>query len=170
MSVYNNEQIDIDDLRTKITGIVLSGGTGDPYEPLNLTANFVVLQNLEVPTMGICLGHEILAAFYAGLISPLPQYQDKEETITLHDPKDPLFKDISDPCVLLQEKHHSHVSRIPQDFVCLGSSEICPFEIIRHKDKPLYGFQSHPEILQNKNAQKIMENFLDLCKIPVSFS
>ena len=33
----------------KIEGIILSGGKGSPYEPLNLTTNFVALMNFDVP-------------------------------------------------------------------------------------------------------------------------
>jgi GMP synthase (glutamine-hydrolysing) len=32
-----------------VDGIILSGGKGSPYEPLNLTADFVALMNYDVP-------------------------------------------------------------------------------------------------------------------------
>lgn len=47
--------------KSEVTALILSGGRGNPYEPLNLTANFVALMNFDVPTLGFCLGHEILA-------------------------------------------------------------------------------------------------------------
>ena len=50
--------------KAKINGIILSGGRGNPFEPLNLTSNFIALMNFDVPILGICLGHEILAVAY----------------------------------------------------------------------------------------------------------
>lgn len=49
----HNEQLSIPKHK-KVKGIVLSGGRGNPYEPLNLTANFVALMNFDVPILGFC--------------------------------------------------------------------------------------------------------------------
>ena len=61
--------------KTQIRGIILSGGRGNPYEPLNLTSNYIALMNFDVPVLGFCLGHEILAVAHRGRIkrsSPSP--------------------------------------------------------------------------------------------------
>lgn len=57
--------------KAEIQGIILSGGRGSPYEPLNLTADFISLMNFDVPIMGLCLGYEILVAAYRGRIKTL---------------------------------------------------------------------------------------------------
>ena len=36
--------------KSKIKGIILSGGKGNPYEPLNLTSNFVAMLILMCPS------------------------------------------------------------------------------------------------------------------------
>jgi len=46
--IDHNEPLNIKP-EEKVEGIILSGGKGSPYEPLNLTADFVALMNFDVP-------------------------------------------------------------------------------------------------------------------------
>ncbi len=130
--------------KTKIKGIILSGGKGNPYEPLNLTANFVALMNFNVPVLGFCLGHEIIAVAYRGRIKKLAEYHGKKEIVTIVKPEDPIFNGINKEEVTLVKRHSYYVSELPENFDSLGVSDTCSTEIIKHKNKPIYGFQSHP--------------------------
>ncbi len=147
-----------------IQGIILSGGKGNPYEPLNLTTNFVALMNWNVPVLGFCLGHEIIAVAHGGRIKKLPEYHNTKELITLTHTEDPLFDGLEKSELLLQKKHHFHVSELPPHFMALGYSDTTPYEIIRHTEKPIYGFQSHPEVY-SKDGLLMIQNFLRICKI-----
>src|SRR5210317_128767 len=80
--------------KTQIDGIILSGGKGNPFEPLNLTANFVAMMNFQVPILGFCLGHEILAVGYRGRIKRLHEYHSKKEEIRILVKEDPIFDGI----------------------------------------------------------------------------
>ena len=150
--------------RRKISGLILSGGKGNPYEPLNLTANYVALMNFNLPTIGFCLGHEILAVLHMGRIKKLSEYQNKREKITITSLNDPIFEGIESEEIFLREKHNYHVYQLPKNFIRLGYSELCPNEIIRHKTKPVYGFQSHPEVSKPYGIQ-ILNNFLKICNL-----
>lgn len=150
-----------------VQGIILSGGKGNPYTPLNLTADFIALMQFDVPILGFCLGHEIIAVAYGGRIKRLPEYQNKRECVRIHKLSDPLFRGITEDEIYLKEKHQFHVHKLPEAFDVLGSSEVCPHEIIKHKEKPIYGFQSHPEV-SGTVGLKIVENFLTLCGIGVN--
>lgn len=150
--------------KAEIKGIILSGGKGNPYTPLNLTTNFVALMNWDVPILGFCLGHEILAVAYGCQIRKLAKYQNKKENITITKPEDPIFEDLNTTKVKLQKKHSFHVSHLSKDFEVLGESKICPHEIIKHKEKSIYGFQSHPEVLSEEGLL-IVKNFLKICNL-----
>ncbi len=150
--------------QTIISGIILSGGKGNPYEPLNLTTNFIVLKNFDVPVLGFCLGHEILAAFYRGRIKRLPEAHLKKELITITKPGDPIFKGLKKKEIILQKKHNFYVSALPDSFISLAESDTCKTEIIRHKDKPLYGFQGHPEV-SGEDGIRMVVNFLKICGV-----
>lgn len=162
----HNEQIDFS-IKNEIKGIILSGGPGTPYEPLNLSANYTALNNFNAPIMGICLGHEIISAFFGSKIEKLSEHQKKEEKIMI-DRDDAIFKNLNHE-IFLQVKHYYHIKNLPYNFIKLAHSEICPFEIIKHIEKPIYGFQSHPEIL-NKDGAVIMKNFLEICGIELNFN
>jgi len=151
-------------VKSKIRGIILSGGRGNPYEPLNLTSNFVALMNFDVPVLGFCLGHEILAVAYQGRIKKLPEYHAKKELVTITKPGDPIFDGLDKTGLMLQKKHAFHVAELPDTFESIASSETTQTEIIRHREKPLYGFQSHPEV-SGPDGMKMVENFLKICKI-----
>jgi len=148
--------------KTKVKGIILSGGKGTPYEPLNLTTNFIALMNFDVPVLGFCLGHEIIAAVNMARIKRLPEPQRKKEIITILEPADPIFEGLNKSQISFVKRHTHHVADLPDNFIRLGESESCQNEIIRHKDKPIYGFQSHPEV-SGKEGILIIKNFLKIC-------
>ena len=150
--------------RAKIQGIILSGGRGNPYEPLNLTSNFVALLNFNVPVIGFCLGHEIIAVSYRGRIKKLPEYHNKKEVVTITKPEDPIFEGLDKKEVTLVKRHSFHVAEITPSFEVLATSESTPHEIIKHVKKPIYGFQSHPEV-SGEDGMVMVRNFLKICGI-----
>lgn len=162
--VFDHNQPITLSVKTNIKGIMLSGGRGNPYEPLNLTSNFIALMNFDVPVIGFCLGHEILAVSYLGRVKKCAEYHGKREIITINSPDDPIFAGIDTTELSLIKRHHFHVSELPPSFVSLASSETTPNEIVRHVEKPIYGFQSHPEV-SGKLGIQMIENFLKMCDI-----
>ncbi len=164
--IDHNQPINLS-AKTEIKGLMLSGGRGNPYEPLNLTADFVSLMNFDVPTIGFCLSHEIIAVAHRGRIKKLPEYHQKKIKINITKPDDPIFEGLNSNEVYLTRRHHFHVSDLPPDFICLAESEITPNEIIRHKDKPIYGFQTHPEV-SGKDGLLIVSNFLKMCGFEIN--
>jgi GMP synthase (glutamine-hydrolysing) len=146
----------------KITGIMLSGGRGNPFKPLNLTTNFIALSRFDVPVMGFCLGHEIIAVYYGGQIDKLAGYYTNREPIKMLDPDDAIFSGMNKNTFALARRHSYHVSELPEDFIRLAESKITPNEIIRHNTKPIYGFQGHPEA-SGKTGLQIMKNFFRIC-------
>lgn len=147
-----------------VRGIILSGGKGNPYAPLNLTTDYLALMQFDVPVLGLCLGCEILTVAYGGRIKRLPEYQNHREEIQIIDRDDPIFAGVTDDVIYLREKHQFYVAEIPSTFKTLGRSSVCPHEIIRHKTKPLYGFQSHPEVSGDVGI-RLVQNFFSLCGI-----
>ncbi len=148
----------------EVKGIILSGGKGTPYEPLNLTTNFIALHRFDVPVLGVCLGFEIILVLYGGRIKKHLVKQFKKERINILKPDDEIFNGLGKSEILLQEKHTYYASSLPDEFEILGKSEVCEYEIIKHKEKKIYAFQSHPEVSGN-DGLKIMDNFLKICNL-----
>src|SRR5690606_30585931 len=45
-----------------------------------------------------------------------------------------------------QQGHHDVVLSVPDEFVKLATSDRCPWQAFRHREKPFYGLQFHPEL------------------------
>lgn len=150
--------------KTKIKGIILSGGRGNPYEPLNLSSNFIAMMNFDVPILGFCLGHEIIAVAHRGRLKKLAEYHGKKELVTILNSNDPIFEGVQKSEVYLMKRHAFHVSELPPSFESIASSDTCSNEIIKHKSKPIYGFQSHPEV-SGEDGLQMVKNFLKICNI-----
>ena len=157
----HNEPIPLS-IKKEVKGVILSGGKGNPYEPLNLITNFIVLMNFDVPVLGFCLGHEIIEVSNMGKIKKLLEPQRKKEKITITELGDPIFKGLNKSELYLTRRHRYYVDKLPENFIKIGESNICKNEIIRHKEKYIYGFQAHPEV-SGEDGILIIENFLKIC-------
>ncbi|MCG7923119.1 MAG: gamma-glutamyl-gamma-aminobutyrate hydrolase family protein [Candidatus Thiodiazotropha sp. 'RUGA'] len=157
----HNEQINFSKL-PEISGLMISGGKGNPYEPLNLTTNFVALMNLDVPTIGFCLGHEIIGVAWQAKIKRLRDYQNKKQLVNIDVLDDPIFAGLGKSDFIIQKRHRYHLPAAPLGFVVLAHSDICPVEVIRHFEKPIYGFQGHPEV-SGKDGLLMVNNFIGMC-------
>ena len=58
--------------------------------------------------------------------------------------------------------HVDHLSKIPERFDVIASTEHAPYAIIGHKDKKIYGVQFHPEVYHTLNGSKFLDNFLSI--------
>jgi len=158
----HNEPIPLSIKKEEVKGVILSGGKGTPYDPLNLITNFIVLMNFDVPILGFCLGHEIIAVANMGRIKKLFEHQIKKEEITITELDDPIFKGLNKSKLYFTRSHGYYVDKLPQNFIEIGESNICKNEIIRRKEKSIYGFQAHPEV-SGEDGILIIKNFLKIC-------
>ncbi|NLR90315.1 glutamine amidotransferase-related protein [Flammeovirga agarivorans] len=134
--------------------ILLSKVDNQPYlEKLSF------LRDINVPVFGICFGHQMLGLLDGGKVS-LTTEARAEETIHQLIPEDPIFNGI-DQNALFQEDHCESVS-LPNGFIKLAESNSCDNECMKHKQKPWYGVQFHPEVTEGV-GHLIIKNWLHLC-------
>lgn len=162
----------------EITGVLMTGGDIYAYRSEESESNYYVLKKFDVPMLGLCLGNQIMALAHGGEIEKMPKRQEKVDTVKILDKEDPIFAGIDGDVVLLKKGHKRRVKTTPVDFKVIATSAMNPVEIIRHKDKPIYGIQGHPEKGLDKHGIQILDNFLRMCGeleedkqyIPVSFN
>jgi GMP synthase (glutamine-hydrolysing) len=144
-------------------GIILSGTealftrTADRKEFENL---FAFLPKIEVPTLGICGGHQALAIAYGGEVAKSGRHVDGFRTVELED-KDHLLAGLPAKIRVMQS-HYEEVKRLPPGFVRIARSKDTKNEAMKHEQKPLYGVQFHPERWNEENlaGKRILENFI----------
>lgn len=142
-------------------GLILSGGPSSVYEP---DAPFVPsgLFALGVPILGICYGMQLIAHLHGSQVLPAKEGEYGRATLLIDDPSD-LFFGLGKE-LLVWMSHGDQVLKLPPDFVPIASTENSPFAAIRHKEKPLYAVQFHPEVAHTPKGVEILRNFaLRIC-------
>ncbi len=105
---------------------------------------FVV--DMRRPFLGICLGHQLLAAALGGEVRPARRAEVGIMPIhlTAAGRADPLLRGLPDPLMVLQW-HSAEVHALPANAEVLASSPACRIQAFRY-DPHAYGLQCHVEI------------------------
>jgi GMP synthase-like glutamine amidotransferase len=98
----------------------------------------------EVPTLGVCLGGQMLARAAGGAVGPAPQAEAGFDEIELTEAgqQDPLFTGLSRTLPVYQ--WHSYSFGLPPHGVALASSPVC-LQAFRVGSRA-WGLQWHPEV------------------------
>lgn len=118
--------------------------------------------------LGICYGHQLLCSSFGCKVGSLVEpVIDRFENIHIVE-ADEIFEGFEgSQNTLLAESHYDYVIRDSLEragFVLLADSNRCEVEAVRHKSKPFYGVQFHPERIKIKDetcldGHKVIENF-----------
>jgi GMP synthase (glutamine-hydrolysing) len=145
--------------------LILSGGPASVYEPGAPKCD-PALFDLGVPVLGICYGMQLLCDAMGGLVKPDParEYGRAECRVTATD--EPLFRDVPHTTAVWMS-HGDQVHDAGPDFVPLAVTATCPVAAVRHRTRPLYSLQFHPEVGHTPYGTLILGNFLDrICGNP----
>ncbi|MEP7357172.1 MAG: gamma-glutamyl-gamma-aminobutyrate hydrolase family protein [Anaerolineales bacterium] len=163
-----------------VVALALSGNTSDwvqydfsTFDPLKQ-----IITSGSVPVIGLCGGQQLLAYLYGGDCGPLRKLRPGEPDPADFAPgwfkevgykpvsvvkDDPIFEGLGTEPVFF-ESHYWQVSRVPQDFETLASTENCKVQVFRHKQLPVYGTQVHPEVnsAEHRDGRKLIGNFFKI--------
>ena len=151
-----------DIVKENIDGLVLSGGTPRIGFDDDLGKSGDYLEKADFPILGICAGHQFMGRFFGGEVteSSAPEFGKVELTIIK---KDALFEEVPVKSIVW-ESHNDEVSELPESFEMLAFSENCKIQAMRHKNKPVYGVQFHPEVEHTEYGEQIFKNFVKICE------
>lgn len=143
-------------------GIILSGGPYSVYEDDERLGDYAAILEIDVPILGICLGHQLIAHHFGGSVvtGTSGEYAEVELTITDHDV---LFAGLPNH-IKAWESHRDECTMAPPGFKVLAESAICPVEAMRHPEKSIFGVQFHPEVEHTPEGPRILQNFVGLCE------
>lgn len=149
--------------RENVDGLVLSGGAPRMGLQSELGNCGEYLQEADFPILGICAGHQFMARFFGGEVHPskVPEFGKIELSIIKND--EPLFRGVPETSVVW-ESHNDEVTQLPQSFERLAESENCKIQAMKHREKPFYGLQFHPEVEHTEYGEQIFKNFVNICK------
>ncbi|UCE80608.1 MAG: GMP synthase subunit A [Methanobacteriota archaeon] len=143
-------------------GLVLSGGSpraGLDGEAMGFCGKY--LDELDIPILGICAGHQYMAIHLGGKAGPSATPEFGKTLITVVD-EDDLFKGLP-TSFIAWESHNDEVIELPPGFRLLAKSDTCPVQAMKHESRKLYGLQFHPEVEHTDNGYDIFQAFIDVC-------
>ncbi len=142
-------------------GIIFTGGPASVYEDGAPKFNPELL-DMGVPILGICYGMQIACQSLGAEISPATNREFGRATLEVLD-QGGLLKNVPAQTSVWMS-HGDQLKDIGGDFVSLARTPNCPFAAVRHKTKPFFGVQFHPEVTHTPHGSEIFENFLyDIC-------
>jgi GMP synthase (glutamine-hydrolysing) len=156
------EEIKLLNEKFNVKGLIFSGGPASVYEANAPKPNHQIL-NLEMPILGLCYGHQLIAKMVEGKVAPAKQKEYGIAYVTVDKPLGVLKGLNRKERVWMS--HGDTVFALPSDFEVLAHTENCPVAAFKHKEKPIYGLQWHPEVIHTKNGMQMLRNFVfEVCK------
>jgi len=149
--------------KLKPKGIILSGGPSSVYEP-NAPKCDPRIFDLGVPVLGICYGMQLGAQILGGQVKPARAREFGRAKLTVIAPSEPFVHGLPRETTVWMS-HGDQVYDLPPDFVPLATTPTCPYAAARHRTRPFYGVQFHPEVTHTPRGEQIFQNFLyEVCK------
>ena len=160
--VVRNDAIGVNEIRRLRPGaVVLSPG---PCTPREAGASLGIVRELcaEVPILGVCLGHQVIAEALGGKVvrAPLPVHGQASQI--MHDATG-LFAGVPSP--LRVGRYHSLVvepNSLPAELRPTAWTDDGVLMALEHTRYPVYGVQFHPESILTECGYHLLTNFLEL--------
>jgi anthranilate synthase/aminodeoxychorismate synthase-like glutamine amidotransferase len=160
-------------LEPELLGLVLSPGPGRPEDagicPAALRALDAVGSPL--PVLGVCLGHQVMAQVYGAEVvraaRPIHgEIWDVLPAAGMVGEADPLWLGVEAP--LRATRYHSLVvapASLPECLEATAHTAGGEIMALRHRTRPRWGVQFHPESIGCPGGPLLLRNFLRLCGV-----
>jgi GMP synthase (glutamine-hydrolysing) len=148
------------ELRPK--GLIFSGGPASVYEPGAPKCD-PKLFDLGVPVLGICYGMQLACHTLGGQVGGGAHTREYgRATLNVTDPNT-IFRGYPAESTVWMS-HGDQVQTVEGDFLPLAATDTCPVAAVKHRSRPVFGIQFHPEVSHTPHGGLILQNFLrDVC-------
>ncbi|MGW7002556.1 aminodeoxychorismate synthase component I [Streptomyces sp. NPDC054933] len=137
--------------------VVISPGPGNPGRGGDFGICGEVLERGELPMLGVCLGHQGLALFHGGQVVRAPQPYHGRVSPVVHTQTE-LFAGIPSPFEVVRY-HSLAVDELPGVLEATAWTPDGILMAIRHRERPLWGMQFHPESIGSAHGRQLLDNF-----------
>ncbi|MEX0639015.1 MAG: glutamine-hydrolyzing GMP synthase, partial [Balneolaceae bacterium] len=150
-------------------GLILSGGPKSVYDKDAPELN-PAFTEWGIPVLGICYGLQILThTRNPGSVARAEKREFGRAHLRIDDASD-LLKGVGEGSVVWMS-HGDHILALPSDFRIIAHTDNAPIAAIRHKKKPIYGVQFHPEVVHTNGGDKLLKNFVrNICNCSGSWT
>src|SRR5438445_1856731 len=136
--------------------LVLSGGPASVYAD-GAPRIDPRLYELEVPTLGICYGMQLMAQDLGGSVDRTGVSEFGKTEVRVHEGA--LFAGLTEQQTTWMS-HRDSVTAPPEGARVVAGSDSTPIAAFEHPGKKLYGVQFHPEVVHTPYGNDLLKNFL----------
>ena len=172
--------------RYPFRAIVISGFRHG-WEEMDVTelyGLYDLLHTTELPVLGICGGHQLIAHAFVQDFRRVASFCDEpmrrlqpgepdwepeyhpgyfveagvQPVRVIH--PDPLFARLPE-VIYVRQSHYCEAKQLPADFRLLASNDNCHLQAMRHQQRTIYGVQFHPELYTDDypDGRQVLSNF-----------
>lgn len=157
--IRRNDQVTLEEIEDMQPDFILiSPGPGNP-DTAGISLDVVKQFHSYIPILGVCLGHQIIAQAFGGMVQKALQPMHGKTSYITHDGCS-VFRDLPTP--LQVTRYHSLVvdtSTLPSCLEITAKTKDDEIMAIRHKHYRVEGVQFHPESIMTDNGLQMIRNF-----------
>lgn len=160
--VIRNDEMTVEEIRDlRPDHIILSPGPGRP-EDAGIIVEAAGTVCREVPTLGVCLGHQAICMAYGAVVTYAKQLMHGKQSMATLDTSSPLFRGLPRDTVI--GRYHSLAAdgeTIPDCLQVIAKTADDEVMAVQHREYPIFGLQFHPESILTPEGAGMLKNFLD---------
>jgi GMP synthase (glutamine-hydrolysing) len=138
-------------------GLILSGSPASIYQPDAPRLDPAIL-DLGLPVLGICYGLCLLTQAHGGAVARATRREYGPADLQV-DLADDLFAGLP-PTLAVWMSHGDRVVALPPGFQVLAHTANAPYAALRHRERPLFAVQFHPEVVHTPLGKELLANFV----------
>jgi para-aminobenzoate synthetase component 2 len=168
VTVRRNDEIDPKaPVELGVDGVLLSPGPGRP-EDAGVCVDLVHAVGSTVPVLGVCLGHQAIAAAFGSRVERAPELLHGK-TSTVEHAGAGVLAELPNP--FTATRYHSLAvveDSMPAELEVTARTPGGVVMALRHRDLPLEGVQFHPESVLTEGGHLLLANWLAGCGDPAA--
>ena len=160
VKVYRNDRIDVPSMKAlRPAALVISPG---PCSPAEAGVSVEAIRHLggTVPVLGVCLGHQAIAAAYGGRVVRAERVMHGKTSTIFHDGRS-IYDAVPNPFEAV--RYHSLIvekQSLPSCLEVSAWTEEGEIMGIRHRHHLVEGVQFHPESILTREGTRLIHSFL----------
>lgn len=165
VQVIRNDDLSIGELEHTLRdydGVLVSPGPGTPADAGLSIPMIRIALSTGMPVLGVCLGHQAIAEALGATVTHADELMHGKVT-RVHHTGDAFFADV--PTEFNATRYHSLAvvrETVPEVLEITAETEGGVIMALRHRERPIFGVQYHPESVLTEGGYQQFGNWLEL--------